>query len=178
MLMTFLGCIGSIIDGSGLEEVLSRIYATKAVKKMLDGHAYSIAMRGHFLMYSALMEIIMNEVELPENARDDIKKVTEHLEVGNLSTETIVQFESVLLSIGEKVNRMLTEFRERGATSQLWVQYFDMITTVKNFIRAERMGDWKLHLTCVQRMIPYFHGSEHFPLGQICASIFAEYVVT
>ena len=29
------------------------------------------------------------------------------------------------------------------------------------FVRAERNGDWKLHLYAVQQMLPYFHAAGH-----------------
>ncbi|GBP43083.1 hypothetical protein EVAR_96345_1 [Eumeta japonica] len=41
MLMSFLGSIGYIMDGSGLEEALDKIYAENSVDKMLNGHAYA-----------------------------------------------------------------------------------------------------------------------------------------
>ena len=28
-------------------------------------------------------------------------------------------------------------------------------------VRAERSGDWKLHLYAVQQMLPYFHAASH-----------------
>lgn len=30
------------------------------------------------------------------------------------------------------------------------------------------MGNWKLHLQCVEKMIPYFHASGHFPHAKSC----------
>lgn len=41
----------------------------------------------------------------------------------------------------------------RGTTAKLWVVYFRIITIVKQFNQAERIGDCKLHLTCAVRMI-------------------------
>ena len=35
-----------------------------------------------------------------------------------------------------------------------------------NFIRAERTGNWKLHLHCVQQMIPHFHAAGHLPYAK------------
>lgn len=52
--------------------------------------------------------------------------------------------------------------KKRGPTSKLWMQYWEMISIVKDFIRAERSGNWNLHLKCVERMLPYFHASGHF----------------
>ncbi|GBM57016.1 hypothetical protein AVEN_146043-1 [Araneus ventricosus] len=38
-----------------------------------------------------------------------------------------------------------------------------MVSIAKEFIRAERMGDWQAHLNCVKEIFPYFHASGHFP---------------
>ena len=35
-----------------------------------------------------------------------------------------------------------------------------------NFIRAERTGNWKFHLHCVQEMIPHFHAAGHLPYAK------------
>ena len=35
-----------------------------------------------------------------------------------------------------------------------------------NFFKAERTGDWKLHLHCIREMIPYFHSAGHFPYAK------------
>lgn len=64
--------------------------------------------------------------------------------------------------IKQKFIKQLQSLRKRGPTSQLWIQYWEMISIVRDFIRAECSGNWELHLTCVQRMIPYFHANGHF----------------
>lgn len=58
--------------------------------------------------------------------------------------------------------KQLGTVQEKGPTAQLWVQYWKLVTLVKNFIAAERSGDFDLHLKCVERMIPIFHASGHF----------------
>ena len=46
-------------------------------------------------------------------------------------------------------------------TSVLWMEYIKMIDILKRFIKAERTGDWKLHLQAVHDMRPYFAASGH-----------------
>lgn len=41
-----------------------------------------------------------------------------------------------------------------------------IVSVLKDFIAAERMGDWNLHLHTIERMIPYFHASGHFPYAK------------
>jgi len=54
LLMSFLGSIGSIMEGSGLEELWATAYAPKTVAHMISGHAYSRAVRAHSLTRLAL----------------------------------------------------------------------------------------------------------------------------
>ena len=56
----------------------------------------------------------------------------------------------------------LLQLASRGPTAKLWVQYFNQVTLMKNFIAAERMADWSLHLQSVRNMRPYFHSAGHF----------------
>jgi hypothetical protein len=49
-LMSFLGCIGHLMEGSGLKELLCFIYADNTVPQMLTGKAYSRAVRGYFFL--------------------------------------------------------------------------------------------------------------------------------
>ena len=39
--------------------------------------------------------------------------------------------------------------------------YMKLIDIVRNFLRSERTGDWKLHLATLQNMLPYFAASGH-----------------
>lgn len=41
-----------------------------------------------------------------------------------------------------------------------------MVSIAKEFIRAERMGDWQAHLNCVKEMLPYFYASGHLPYAK------------
>ncbi|KAJ8666635.1 hypothetical protein QAD02_008297 [Eretmocerus hayati] len=56
---------------------------------------------------------------------------------------------------------MLEELKKNGPTAKLWVQYFHMVTLMKNFIAAERSGNWLLHLLTIYETLPYFHASGH-----------------
>ena len=37
----------------------------------------------------------------------------------------------------------------------------EMIDILRTFIKAERKGDWDLHLRCIEAMLPYFVASGH-----------------
>ena len=65
MQMTFLGCIGYLMQGNGLKETLevtyAPAYAPNAVIHMMSGIAVSCAVRGHFIVHSALNALITSE---------------------------------------------------------------------------------------------------------------------
>ena len=46
-------------------------------------------------------------------------------------------------------------------TASLWLQYLDMIDILRNFIRAQRVGNWELHLQSLSDMFPYLAASGH-----------------
>lgn len=56
----------------------------------------------------------------------------------------------------------MERLEQRSPTSKLWLQYLKMTTLMKQFIQAERMGDWDLHLDTIKSMLPYFHSAGHF----------------
>jgi len=49
----------------------------------------------------------------------------------------------------------------KSRTGKLWINYMALVSLIKMFLYAERTGDWKLHLSCVQGMIPFFHAAGH-----------------
>lgn len=59
--MSFLGCIGHLMAGSGLQELLELVYAKNAVIHMLSGKAVSRAIRGHFLVDGALNAMLASK---------------------------------------------------------------------------------------------------------------------
>ena len=64
--MSFLGSIGHLMAGSGLQELLETVYAGNSVKHMLSGKAVSRAIREHLLVCSALNTVLVaNTYNLP-----------------------------------------------------------------------------------------------------------------
>ena len=60
MQMSFLGSIGNMISGSGIEELFEEVYAEHTVTYMLSRKAYARALRAHFLAQSSLISHIIN----------------------------------------------------------------------------------------------------------------------
>ena len=49
----------------------------------------------------------------------------------------------------------------RNPTFAFWKQYIDMVSTILLFIRADRAGDWNLHLLTFKEMLPLMMLYDH-----------------
>ena len=57
--------------------------------------------------------------------------------------------------------RFCEESEVKSKTFQFWNEYTKMVGTLLRYIRAERVGNWDLHLASVVEMIPYMFAYDH-----------------
>ena len=50
---------------------------------------------------------------------------------------------------------------ESSRTAHVWIIYLKMFELVKQFIKAERTGNWALHLKTTMEMLPFFAATGH-----------------
>lgn len=180
MQMSFLGSIGHIMQSSGLYEILETIYATNTIEHMLSGKAVSRAVRGHHIVHCALNILILSrlfgitkldidrneehnadeeiEDEIPMNIQLALQQYADILEgkvpIENIQTDDNIK--ELTIEIADEFERL-----SKFPTAKLWLQYMDMVEMLNMFIKAERTGDWKLHLHTITRMLPYFAATGH-----------------
>ena len=82
------------------------------------------------------------------------KLMTKEITVESLCDEEIID------KIAETF-KDVKESMKRSRTSTLWLQYMKMLDILRQFIKAERMGNWRLHLKATYEMLPYFAASRH-----------------
>jgi len=78
---------------------------------------------------------------------------------GKLSVDDLSEDE-VLGRIQAKLE-MTRKSMQSQRTANLWMQYMSMVDILRKFLKAERTGDWNLHLQCLYDMLPYFAASGH-----------------
>jgi len=139
LLISFFGAIGYIMQGSGIKEVLSLIYAPNSLDKMLNGHAYARAVRAHTLLHLTLSTIISKELVIDDEMNDYLKKTIDDIINNTVSYNDIESCDEKAEALLYQFSKKLKEFEERGSTAKLWIQYFHMVSMAKEFIRAERM---------------------------------------
>jgi hypothetical protein len=74
-LMSFLGSMGHLMKGSGLEEVLGLIFGPNTVEHILSGKAYARSVRGHFLVHAALTDILLDYLKNLVNEDENVTPV-------------------------------------------------------------------------------------------------------
>ena len=79
----------------------------------------------------------------------------------NSATLEDIEHSNALHDIEDLLITRLPEVCSSGRTEKLWVQYFKLVAIIRLFIRAERCGDWQLHVHSVWHMIPYLHAAGH-----------------
>ena len=98
------------------------------------------AVRGHTLTRCAIASKILSSVIL---IRDEEKYMTD-LAYNVDATDVFQKLNSEKFrSIKNKFLNRFNEIEKNGPTFKLWLQYFTMLTILKQFIAAELSGDWE-----------------------------------
>ena len=167
--MSFLGSIGHLMAGTGIQELLQVIFTGNTVSHILSGKAVARAIRGHLLLDSVLHTLLLSNVfetklslsndNVPSEL-ESIAVIYDNLVSGEITIQDVES--SVQLQALQKKLDTYTETIESGhPTAKLWLTYMDMVNIMREFIRSERIGDWSLHLQILQDMLPYLAASGH-----------------
>lgn len=165
-LMSYLGCIGEVMKGSGLKDLFEQIYPENSINHIMSGKAVSRALRAHFLTDAALKSLLLSLVKLDHSEDIDRLDVLLHGLFNGEQQPTMEQIDVFLDS--EPVNRvnaaligLRRELVQRSRTAQLWFQYMECIDIIKRFILAERTSNWTLHIQATMQMLNIFAAAGH-----------------
>jgi hypothetical protein len=139
--------------------------AEGSASAVLEGRHYNRGVRLHKITFEALMRLawraFVNCIEREETnicSMELFSKVRElvlqHDKPKQVDLENILQDDNYL-QLCEAFCAFLQFLRtNNGATSRFWMSYIDMVSTLLNFIRAAREGNWNLHMQSVRSIIP------------------------
>ena len=177
MEMSFLGSNGHLMAGSGINELFEMIYAPKSVVQILSGKATSRAVRAHLLLDAVLNGLLLSksmDVPLPAGVEQDDAKSSDktpctnsHLKAALYDVLMAMTKDPEEVANDEAIARIQAirdghvETLAKDPAASLWIQYLDMIRILRNFIRAERLGNWYLHIEAVSEMLPNLASSGH-----------------
>ena len=96
------------------------------------------------------------------DVEDSVKtKLTEcRQQIGSKNSARAIEKFGSLQEQLKDIMKQFKEFKEEQCTSlklfSYWEEYNAMVNLLLLFLQAERTGDWKLHLSAVAAMTPYF----------------------
>ncbi|KAK3921598.1 Fructose-1,6-bisphosphatase class 1 2 [Frankliniella fusca] len=156
------------MEGSGLEELWQCVYAKNAVPKMVSGHSYARALRGHLLAQTALVHLLFDETEaeLDDATRQEASAFAGQLQANEVTLEDAARHPTVSL-VREKLQATIARLSQ-SRTARFWLNYVEMVQIMRLFLRAERCGDWFLTLQCTKKMLPYFFAAGHLNYFKAC----------
>ena len=90
------------------------------------------------------------------------KKFPQNFRALRMVVEILIGKRVVDIASGDEMDNLLNELRTGSKTSKLWVDsLIKPVLLTMLYVRAEREGDWGLHLFAVSKMIPYFFAAGH-----------------
>jgi len=66
-----------------------------------------------------------------------------------------------------------SKLKSMSRTAKYWIQYMEYMQVLKDFIRAERTGNWYLHIQSVAKMVNLFAGTGHINYAK-CARLYLQ----
>jgi hypothetical protein len=162
-IMSFLGSIGHLMAGSGLEEMSHLNYGKDTVSHILTGKAVSRALRAHFLVDGALMINLLNSHFGEGFDMNSVTSLFERVKADGIyfGGECDILSDPALQQMNFKFLQLKAQLSSQSRTAKLWFLYMKYIGLLKLFIAAERTGNWHLHLQCVHDMLNLFACTGH-----------------
>ena len=174
-LISFLGSIGHLMSGTGLQELLEVIFTGNTVPHIISGKAYARAVRGHFLIDAVLHTLLLSKVcgtklILPcqdsdkanvDSLLSGISDLFDDLMSGTVTIEDVESSE-MIKSLQVRLKSVTDTAESESSTSKLWLMYMQMIDIIRDFIRSERAGNWQLHLSTMREILPFMAASGQY----------------
>ena len=166
----FLKSIGFFMKDGGIEELLTESGVCKSgtANKVIAGRDYYKMVRCHTLVSEAMVGLAWDAFEewtLAEGRHDlDFGDSLDNLYESLLHKDPASALNSctAVKATLEEIISIWKEFIDSlGVTAKYWLMYVDMVSILKQFIKAERAGKWMEHLAEIQHMLPYIVAAKH-----------------
>lgn len=107
---------------------------------------------------------------VPDDYKDlfiELKQLLDELYVTSTLSSTEAEQNLTLMEFCTKIHELKLHY-SNCRTAKLWLMLMHIVATARMFIRAERIGNWQLHLKTSQDMLPYFSAAGHNNYAKSC----------
>ncbi|KAK3880068.1 hypothetical protein Pcinc_015407 [Petrolisthes cinctipes] len=130
--MNLLGAIGTLMEGTGLRNIMEVVDGSNAVQNMMTGKSVQRAFRGHLLVDRCLNHMVVSELQEDDSQFESLVNQAEEMYSSMVNKETSLESAAasdMLDKIMEKVDMKRSDLSTRSKTSRLWVIYQKMLLT-------------------------------------------------
>lgn len=161
----FVSVIFKRFGDAGLTDIIveASIIANGSLAGVSSGKHYNRSIRCLKLVYEAMARLQWVEFGKYVNENDDdididldliqakVLQLRDDLDITDF--QQFSDSETV-----RKLNELLHLFRDTdgGPMRKFWLNFLEMIELLLSFVRASRLGNWQLHLSCLRNMLPWF----------------------
>ena len=168
-LMAFIASIGKLFGDGGLMQLLTSVtgvYANDTARLMLQGKQIVRAVRGLKLVLEALSHLYLTSAEAwakskglvwqDRDTKNDIDDLQRTFRAKDMQSSTTILTHLNISRTADVLHRFQSVGRSQSATFIFWDNFMDAAHIMLRLLRAERDGDFDLHLNAMCETIPYF----------------------
>ena len=166
LLKIYLGCIGKYLRGSGAESIWieNEIFGPNTSQAVLGGSHYARSLEGMILLSEAMERLQWSAffeklgVEKYVEPLKLLKEMKQEVSVKNKlrSKELLNSFLGLSGELFQDFEEFKKERKAKSKTFFYWDRFIEMVQLAKDLVRADREGNWHLHLQSVEAILPYF----------------------
>ena len=178
--------LGKKYAASGLEDILveANVFGPNSASVIMKGGNYKRCTLAHSLMYETIcrlewksfLEWMVEKEFMGSNAASQLEEMCksmqhtmkEFLQQEEKSNEKQTAITSALAELNmyandleDKYKQFLVEGKAQSKTFHFWHEYLNDVELSLNYIKAERIPDWQLHLACCADIISYAFAYYH-----------------
>ena len=127
--MNLLGAIGTLMEGTGLKNILETVYGENAVVHMMTGKAVQRALPGHLLVDKCLHSQLITEMAKDDPEIQTLLDQAEELYSAACS-EVLIQLKTV-------TEKKKSKLAQTSKTSQLCLNYQRMVGMARMLIKVD-----------------------------------------
>lgn len=167
--INYLALLGKKYEMSGIEDLLveSGIYGSSVTTAILKGKSYNRGVRAHKLVMEAMFRLqwcsFVDWLSKQNISDVDQEAVIDHaidcqmaLENGRDVQDAMLKMCDAIATLQSELTRFQHDAQCKSQVFTYWNDYVAMVQLLLEFIKAERTGDWLLHLSATAGMTPHF----------------------
>ena len=158
LMMSILACIGHIMEGSGLSEIVEQCYPELTVKEILKGKAFNRAIKTHSIVHRALFYLLIDdEVDRALSSDEKALLASYYEQLSDIDSPCELEDleEQHLFEKPRDIVQKAKIENNESETAQLWLQYLQMVDILFELYRAERTGNSERSTLAKRHILSY-----------------------